>query len=320
MEDGAARTQDRQGPMEDALERAKALARAALTKERRRTVRRVEAIREDLAKGAAAQERADRARWFVAAASSAPRGARELTVIDSSGEPLSLTLDPARPARAQLEVIFTTARRMQRGATIARARLAEAEASLLGLAAKLGHVEAATTQEELEAVLAGDERERPAVLPRPQRGKDTKRRPYRLFASSLRAPILVGKRAADNDALTFKVARPRDLWLHARGIEGAHVILPLSKGKEPTASDLVDAAHLAAHFSGHRGEPTVEVDYATRGHVRKPRGSPPGLVVLDHGKTLLVRTEPARLAALLASEETDTPTPKNSQGEKERRR
>ena len=288
----------------DPLESRRALARAALSKERRRLGRRIEAIRGDLAKGVAAAERAAEARWFVAAASSARRGARELTATDATtGEPISLPLDPARPAREQLEAIFASARRMQRGAEIARARLSEAEASLEAVAAKLGRVEAATTPDELDAVLEGEERTQ-APVPRPQRGKPTKRRPYRLFTSSLGAPILVGKRASDNDALTFKVARPRDLWLHARGIEGAHVVLPLSKGKEPTASDLVDAAHLAAHFSGRRGEPTVEVDYATRGHVRKPRGSPPGLVVLDHGKTLLVRVEPDRLKKLLASEET----------------
>jgi predicted ribosome quality control (RQC) complex YloA/Tae2 family protein len=290
---------------QELLESAKALARAPLTKERRRLARRIEAIQGDLAKGVLAQEEADKARWFVAAASSAPRGARALTATDAStGDLLSLPLDPARPAREQIEAIFSSARRMQRGAEIARGRLAEAEASLGAVVAKQARIDAAESQADLDAVLLEDQRpQRAALHPRPPRGKEPKRRPYRLFESRLGAPILVGKRAADNDALTFKVARPRDLWLHARGIEGAHVVLPLAKGKEPTPSDLVDAAHLAAHFSGHRSEATVEVDYATRGHVRKPRGSPPGLVVLDHGKTLLVRLEPERLAALLASEE-----------------
>jgi predicted ribosome quality control (RQC) complex YloA/Tae2 family protein len=79
--------------------------------------------------------------------------------------------------------------------------------------------------------------------------------------------------------------------------------LPLDKGKESSSEALVDAAHLAAHFSGHRAEASVEVQYAPRGQVRKPRGSPPGFVVVDHARAMLVRMEPDRLARLLASEE-----------------
>ena len=41
--------------------------------------------------------------------------------------------------------------------------------------------------------------------------------------------ILVGRGAADNDALTLHVGRPHDLWLHARGVTGAHVIVPLRR-------------------------------------------------------------------------------------------
>ena len=47
---------------------------------------------------------------------------------------------------------------------------------------------------------------------------------------------------------------------------------------------------------------TVEIVYAERRHLRKPKGSAPGSVRLDREKTLLLRLEPARLARLLASE------------------
>jgi len=81
------------------------------------------------------------------------------------------------------------------------------------------------------------------------------------------------------------------------------VVVPLEKGHEAPADLLVDAAHLAAHFSEWRGETQVEVTYVARRHVRKPRGSPPGLVTVDRDKTLVLRVDPARLAALLAREE-----------------
>jgi len=290
-------------PLEEALEPAKNAARLTLGEAKRRLVRRVAAVRGDLLRGAEAQEWADKARWFVVEAGRAPRGTRELTVVDPTTDlVLRLPVDPARSAREELDGIFHRARRMQKGMEIARARLAEAEAKIASIEAKLLAVDAARSEDDLTAAIGAPE---PPRLPRTKapKGKEPKRRPYRLFKTQLGTPILVGRRAADNDALTFHVARPRDLWLHARGIEGAHVIVPLAKGKEPSPEALVDAAHLAAHFSGYRDEATVEIDYAPRGRVRKPRGSPPGLVVVDRAKALLVRIESERLARLLASED-----------------
>jgi predicted ribosome quality control (RQC) complex YloA/Tae2 family protein len=49
-----------------------------------------------------------------------------------------------------------------------------------------------------------------------------------------------------------------------------------------------EAALLAARFSKAREERWVEVSYTTVNHVRKPRGSPPGLVILSKEETLTV--------------------------------
>jgi predicted ribosome quality control (RQC) complex YloA/Tae2 family protein len=62
---------------------------------------------------------------------------------------------------------------------------------------------------------------------------------------------------------------------------------------------LVDAAHLAVHFSDARGEAVVEVQYTPRKWVRKPKGSAPGAVAIDREKVLVLRVEPARLERLL---------------------
>src|SRR6202023_958055 len=81
--------------------------------------------------------------------------------------------------------------------------------------------------------------------------------PFRVFHGARAARILVGRGAAHNDELTFHVAKPHDLWLHAKGRTGAHVIVPLSKGASCPPDLLADAAHLAAHFSDARAEATV---------------------------------------------------------------
>ena len=127
--------------------------------------------------------------------------------------------------------------------------------------------------------------------------------PFRTFHARSGVRILVGRGAAHNDTLTFQVARPHDLWLHAKGRAGAHVLVPLAKNQSCPGDVLADAAHLAAHFSEARDEAVVEVQYATRRHLRKPRGRAPGLVVVDREKVLALRLEPAVLKGLLESEE-----------------
>ena len=83
---------------------------------------------------------------------------------------------------------------------------------------------------------------------------------------------------------------------------GAHVVVMVKKGGELTADQLVDAAHLAAHFSKARGEAIVDVAYTYRRYVRKPRKSPPGMVMVDKEKVVTLRLEPERLTKLLATE------------------
>ncbi len=110
-------------------------------------------------------------------------------------------------------------------------------------------------------------------------------------------------RAAENDALTRAVARGNDLWLHARGVGGAHVVARLDRGKAPDQETLLDAAHLAVHFSDARGASQADVAYTRAKHVRKPRGAAPGAVLYVQEKVILLRVEPARVERLLAEEE-----------------
>src|SRR4029453_11481600 len=112
-------------------------------------------------------------------------------------------------------------------------------------------------------------------------------------------PIYVGRGANKNDELTWKIARGNDLWLHARDVPGAHVVVPLERGRSADPDTLVDAATLAAHHSNARDEAQVDVGYALRKHLRKPRGAGPGVVLVAQQKTIRVRMEQARLERLL---------------------
>ena len=102
--------------------------------------------------------------------------------------------------------------------------------------------------------------------------------------------VLVGTSGRGNEAVTFKLAEGSDLWLHARGVPGAHVILRTA-GREPPPESLVFAARLAARNSQARTAGRAEVDYTLRKHVRKIPGAPPGLVTYGGEKTLSVSIE-----------------------------
>ena len=86
---------------------------------------------------------------------------------------------------------------------------------------------------------------------------------------------------------------------------GAHVVVRLEKGKAPDQETLLDAAHLALHFSDARGEPQADVAYTRVKHVRKPKGSAPGAVTYSQEKVLLLRVEPRRIERLLGEEEAE---------------
>ena len=94
--------------------------------------------------------------------------------------------------------------------------------------------------------------------------------------------ILVGKAARDNDDLTFQIAQPQDLWLHASGFAGSHVIIrqPADGGEIPRQV-IERAAQLAAwHSKARDARGKVAVHVCRAADVRKPRGAPPGQVEL----------------------------------------
>jgi predicted ribosome quality control (RQC) complex YloA/Tae2 family protein len=228
-----------------------------------------------------------------------------------------MPLDPAKGAREQLESVFRRARRLRRGAEVARTRLEETRAALQALGelkVRAREAVALGTAEEALRALEGLslEAKRRAPLdfklaePEPTRGErrgEGERCPYRTFLGARDRRILVGRGAQDNDVLTTRIARPQDLWLHAKGCPGAHVVVPLDRGEACPPELLLDAAHLAAHFSEARGSSPVEVQHTPRRHVRKPKGAPPGAVHLGREKVLVLRLEPQRLSQLLTTEQ-----------------
>jgi len=231
----------------------------------------------------------------------------ELTEWTAEGpRPVTVALDPALSPQENLERFYRRYRRIAESAAQVEARVAAVRERLLALAPLLEALDRAGLAE-----LPRLEREarRLGAAPRPQaaarrRAPEPERLPYRTFRALSGALVLVGRSAADNDTLTVRVAKGNDLWMHARGHAGSHVVVRLPKGAAgPDQDTLLDAAHLAAWFSDARGAPTVDVAWTRAKHVRKARGAAPGAVSYSQDRTLLLRVEPARITRLLAAEE-----------------
>lgn len=231
----------------------------------------------------------------------------ELTEWTAEGpRPVAVALDPALSPQENMERFYRRYRRIAESAAQVMARAAAVRERLEALAPlllALDHVGLA------ELPRLEREARRLGAAPRPQatpgrKAREPERLPYRTFRALSGALVLVGRSAADNDALTVRVAKGNDLWMHARGHAGSHVVVRLPKGTGgPDQDTLLDAAHLAAWFSDARGAPTVDVAWTRAKHVRKPRGAAPGAVSYTQDRTLLLRVEPARITRLLAAEE-----------------
>ncbi len=126
--------------------------------------------------------------------------------------------------------------------------------------------------------------------PLPKRSKkDIPADPHaRSFISSDGFEILVGKKAADNDKLTFRIARSLDTWMHAADYPGSHVVIRNPNRKEIPQRTLNEAAQLAAFYSKGSKQTKAAVHYTQKKFVNKPKGSAPGLVSLSSFKTLFV--------------------------------
>jgi predicted ribosome quality control (RQC) complex YloA/Tae2 family protein len=97
--------------------------------------------------------------------------------------------------------------------------------------------------------------------------------------------VLIGKNSRQNEDVTFHQASPHDIWLHARGVPGSHVIIKAA-GHEVPASTVEQAANLAAYYSQARGSTNVPVDYTLQRHVRHMKGGGPGMVIYERERTL----------------------------------
>lgn len=202
-----------------------------------------------------------------------------IDLYDSSQREIELEIAPNTTPQQAAAQLFKEYQRGRRGHRAASERLLEIERELV------------EKQQEYKRVAEEFESEhfKPQAKPEPKsRKRELGLTGIRRYLSSDGFEILVGRSDAGNEELTFKIARPSDIWLHTADYPGAHVLVRNPARVAVPHKTLYEAAQLAAYFSKAKGEANAAVRYCERKMLSRPKKAKAGLVLMQQYKTLMV--------------------------------
>jgi len=265
-------------PLEEALE-------SAAEHERRSAERMMEELQ--------SESRAGRyERWghlLMAQQDQVPEGAEEVELPDlfEEGEPVTIAVDPAKSPVENAEHYYERARSTRRSREEAEARLDDTIERADRAEALLKELREIDTLDGIKHFRSEREDEFAPFVERED--ADVDQFPYRRFDLGGGFEVWVGKNARQNHELTFHASQKYDLWLHARGVPGAHTVLHLpNRDAEPGKHRIYTAAAIAAHFSKAKGSDVAPVMVTERKYVTSPKGADPGVVRVDREEVVMV--------------------------------
>ena len=224
------------------------------------------------------------------------RGDRIVSLIDYNADPpaeVKVELDPRLSPSDNAERFYKHYRKAKTAKEILTGQIAHCRDELDYLASVESFLDRAETEQDLTDIR--DELYRAGYASRMKNYAPSKQNKLSKPTETTTPGgyrVLIGRNNLQNDHLTFRVAARNDLWFHAKGVPGSHVIL-LCDGAEPSAEDYTFAASLAAGYSkaNAAGGATVPVDYTRVCNVKKPAGARPGFVIYKTNYTAYVLPE-----------------------------
>ena len=252
-----------------------------------RRARSAEAMLTELAQPSRADRYETWGHLLMAQATSEGPGRTSISLPDILGDggELAIPLDPALSAIENAERYYDKARRTRRARASAEARWEGVQEEADAIADLLGRLRQLDRVPELREFLEAEK----SALARWTGGRASSEaaEPFRRLALPGGFEALVGRNARSNAHLTTRVARPHDLWLHARGVPGSHVVIRRATRTTEIPQPAVDAAaRIAAHYSDARTQSLAPVIVTERKYVRPVKGGPPGLVRVDRETVL----------------------------------
>ncbi len=206
-----------------------------------------------------------------------PAHAANVTLTDFAGEPREITLDTRLNAVENAQALYERAKKREgrlEGAAAREEGLKADLAELTELLARLPTLPDDDIKTLSQAYLSETKAQGRAA-------------PGTRYTSPQGFDVWVGRSSRGNDELTFKLAKSRDVWLHAQGYPGSHVIVK-AENREVPFETVLFAAQLAAAYSKAGMSDNVPVDYTLKKNVWKLKGAAPGAVNFSQQKTVYV--------------------------------
>ena len=218
-------------------------------------------------------------------------GDKSVEVFDYyAGEMRVITLDPAISPSQYAQKLYKKYAKLKRGKEINEALLTQNEANLSYLENLLAQLKLADNQEDI--LLTEEEMQEAGLLRMHSKARTNKKPlPSYLCFEIEGYDVLCGKGGLQNELITFKIAKERDIWLHAAKSHGAHVVILGARDDLPE-NVLLQAAEIAAYYSERRQEVSVPIDYTVRKNVRSHPAKKVGLVYYSDYKTIDVKPNP----------------------------
>lgn len=264
-----------------------------------RIERKLQRQREELARSGEREQKRLYGDLLMAQSYAVPVGASSAQLInyyDENGATVTVPLDPAYTATQNAQRYYKEYRKAQTAERILAEQIEAGETEQRYLDSVLDALSRADSLAEIAEV------RRELAESGYIRQTETRRKPPAsvgpmLFESDDGFVIAVGRNNIQNDQLTLKTARGRDVWFHVKDSAGSHTVV-FTEGAEPPETTLRQAAILAATHSKAASSSQVPVDYTLVRHVHKPSGAKAGMVIYDHQKTVYVTPDPALAARL----------------------
>ena len=280
----------------DEFEHTKEAIFAALrhhTESKERTIRTLE---QSIAEAGNAERLKQAAELLLSQPDSVEDGASEATLTDyydPSAAFVTFPLDPTLSRIENAEAYFRRYRKAVSGADALRDRLKEARDEMALLSSFGERADSCTSGEEIRDL--AQELETRGISVRPQQVKQAAKQKPLFEGHRIRVlqygewEILVGENSMANDYLLTRVAKPNDIWVHAKAITSAHVIIRTKNRPDAVPQSVLHAAaEQAARHSAAKHSSLVPVDYTLRKYVRKPRGAPAGKAIYQNEKTIYI--------------------------------
>jgi predicted ribosome quality control (RQC) complex YloA/Tae2 family protein len=211
---------------------------------------------------------------------------------DGSNELVDIILDPHLTPAKNAERYFEKAEKSRHAAEEQRQRVTMLTQQQKSIARLLEHLEEVLTTEDLNRF--GEENQKalaPFGLKTKKSGQVKKEEPlpFRVFTVAGGFQVWAGKSGENNDLLSTRHTAKNDLWFHARGVGGSHVVLKIGTAHGEVSKQAIEqAAAIAAYYSKMKKSKLVPVAMCEGKYVRKPKGVPAGTVTLEREKTILV--------------------------------